>query len=231
MGYTWLVREWWKAQHGHYPRRVVAHFDALRYGDTAIEYTRTELDIWREWASAMVRTMLRDTDPAPILNDGCTWCPVKWSCPAWNALPGEAVSAAARLAGATPEQLGDRYQAAHRVLGLLDKQVKARKEVLEAEVKANPLTPVVVGDQEWTLETGSDTVANILGIVALLWPDHPTALETALSATKASVERAANGLDLDLGTQLVGCVATVKRGERIAKRKPSKKKDTDRGAA
>ena len=223
MGYTWLVRQWWKAQHGHHPRRVIAHFDALRYGDTAIEYTAIELDIWREWASAMVRTMLRDEDPGPILNDGCTWCPVKWSCPAWNALPGEAASAAARLAGATPAQLGERYQAAHRVLGLLDKQVKARKEALEAEVKAHPLTPLVVGDQEWVMESGTQTVANVVGIVDLLWPDEPAALELALTATKASVERAANSLDLDLGSQLVGCVNTVKRGERIAKRKVTSK--------
>lgn len=220
MGYTWLVREWWRTQHGRYPRRVIAHFDALRYGDTAIEYTRTELDIWSEWAAAMIRTMLRDRDPQPILNDGCSWCPVRWSCPAWLALPGDAQSAAARLAGASPEELGGRYTEAARVLRLLASQVDHHKDALEAEAKQRGV--LRVGDQEWRVETGRRTVANVLGIVDLLLPDHPAAFEQAVTATHASVEKASNGLDLSLAAQLAGCVATVKRGERIAKRKAKK---------
>jgi hypothetical protein len=223
MGYTWLVREWWKTQHGTYPRRVIAHFDALRYGDVAIEYTRHELELWQEWAAAMVRSMLRETYPAPILNDGCTWCPVRWGCPAWQALPGEAQSAAARLAGASPEQLGDRYVAATQVLKLLEHQVTDHKTVLEQEAIARG--SLVVGGQEWVAESGTKTVSNVLGLVDLLLPDHPGAFETAVTVTKASVERAAQGLeDLGLAEQVMGCVASVKSGWRIARRKVKKGK-------
>lgn len=218
MGYTWLVREWWKQQHGKYPRRVVAHFDALRYSDVAIEYTRGELGLWQEWASAMVHTMLRDTHPKPILNDGCTWCPVRWGCPAWNALPGEATTVLARLTGASPEQLGVRYVAASQVLKLLGNQVEERRAVLEGE--AHTRGRVRVGDQDWVSVSGSKTVADVLGLVGLLLPEHPGAFETAVSASRASVERAASGLgDVSLASQVRGCVDTVTSGVRITKRK------------
>lgn len=221
LGYTWLVREWWLRQHGYYPRRVIAHFDALRYGDTAIEYTPRELELWREWAAAMVRTMLRDTNPAPILNDGCTWCPVRWTCPAWQSLPGGGSTAVARLTGANLTQIKARYSDAAQVLKLLGALVKDHQKTLEAEVEARG--SLIVGEQEWTTEAGSKTTANVLGLVELLLPDHPSAFETAVTATQASVERAAQGLDdPSLAAQVQGCVASVRSGWRIAKRKVKK---------
>lgn len=222
MGYVWLVRQWWLKQHGYYPERVVAHFDALRYSDVAIEYTGSELELWWEWACAMVRTMLRDTQPAPILNEGCTWCPVRWECPAWQALPGEGLSALARLQGATPQELGDRYVEAKKVLGLLEKHVAGRQQALEAE--ANARGDLRVGEQDWAVVPGSKTVANVLSLVTLLLPNHPSAFEVAVTATKASVERAAQGLDLSLGADVVACVGTVEAGTRISKKKRKKAK-------
>ncbi|MGH7743277.1 MAG: RecB family exonuclease [Candidatus Dormibacteria bacterium] len=221
MGYVWLVRQWWFQQHGYYPERVIAHFDALRYSDVPIEYTASELDLWWEWACAMCRTMLRDENPQPILNDGCTWCPVKWTCPAWLALPGEGMSALARLQGSTPENLGDRLIEAQQVLKLLAHHVEERQKALEAETVARG--SLQVGDQTWEVVPGSKTVANVLSLVTLLLPHYPSAFEVAVTASKASVERAAQGLDPSLGADVVACVGMVEAGTRISKKKRKKK--------
>lgn len=223
MGYSWLARKWWIRQHGEVPDRIIAHLDLLRYGDVAIEYTKAELDLWEAWAAAMVRTMLRDTNPAPILNDGCTWCPVRAGCPAWQALPGEGATVLARLQGATVEELGARYVESGLVLKLLAQRVKEHKEALEAE--AEERGSLVVGDQVWEPETGTKTAADVISIVDLLLPGHQPEFQVAVNASRASVEKAAQTLDPELALRLLDCVSTVKAGVRIKKTKVKKKAD------
>lgn len=221
MGYAWLVRKWWIRQHGEAPDRIIAHLDLLRYGDVAIEYTKAELDLWEAWAAAMVRTMLRDTNPAPILNDGCTWCPVRAGCPAWQALPGEGATVLARLQAATPQELGARYVESGLVLKLLTQRVKEHKEALEAEVQE--CGSLVVGDQVWEPETGTKTAADVISIVDLLLPGHQPEFQVAVGASRASVEKAAQTLEPELALRLLDCVSTVKAGVRIKKTRVKKK--------
>jgi CRISPR/Cas system-associated exonuclease Cas4 (RecB family) len=220
MGYAWLVRKWWITQHGQAPDRIIAHLDLLRYGDVAIEYTAAELDLWEAWAAAMVRTMLRDTQPRPILNDGCTWCPVRAQCPAWQALPGEGATVLARLQAATPEQLGDRYTESALVLKLLAVRVKDHQAALEAET--HQVGTLRVGDQDWTSDIGTKTVADVISLVDLLLPGYQAAFQVAVSASKTSVEKAAQGLPPDLALQVQGCVSTVKAGQKVKKTKVKK---------
>lgn len=221
MGYVWLVIEWWKQQHGRAPDRVVAHFDALRYSDVDIEYTRHELDLWHEWACAMVRTILRDDNPQPIPNDGCGRCPVRHGCPAWQSLPERGESMLVRLMGADPSKLGDRYLQGAQVLRSLEKLVGEQKAALDAEAHARG--SLVVGDEEWRVASGTKTVANVIDLTYLLLPDYPSAFETAVTATRASVERAAAGLEPSLGSQVVNCVQSIESGQRISRKKRKKK--------
>lgn len=215
MGYVWLIRQWWKREHGCYPDRVIAHFDQLRYSDIAIEYTTSELGLWREWASAMCRTMLRDDDPQPVPNDGCGWCPVRHTCPAWLGLPGEGETALMRLMASTPAELGDRWVEAARVLRLLDRLVTDQKSALEAETHV--VGSLRVGDQEWKSGPGTKNVVDVVQLAYLLFPDHLPEYEVAVSASRASLERAVQGLDLSLADQVLACCQVAESGMRITR--------------
>jgi len=216
-GYVWLARRWWMTQHGQPPARIVAHLDLLRYGDVAIEYTRREIEVWHEWACAMVRTMLRDQAAMPILNNGCTWCPVRWGCPAWRDLPGTAMSLWARMTGMSEDQLRDRYADATQVLGLLTRQHTQLKETLEAEAHAKGR--LVVGDQEWVSEPGTKKSADVLAMARLLLPQHPQAFAMAVKSSQSAAEKAGRDLEPSLRDELINCVSSVPAGRTIKKRK------------
>lgn len=216
-GYDWLVRQWWAQQHGTPPARLISHLDLLRYRDVPIEYTRWEREIWHSWASAMVRTMLRDKSAMPILNSGCGYCPVRWSCPAWRSLPGEASSMAARLTGLSVASLKESYGEALIVSKLLTTQIDQIKGVLEEE--AHVLGSVTVGDQRWESVPGTKTVADVLSIASLLLPGHPEAFSTAVTSSRAAAERAGRGLEPSLRDEVLSCIDTVAAGKRIRKSK------------
>jgi hypothetical protein len=218
MGYVWLIRQWWRERYGNNPDRVVAHLDLLRWRDLDIEYTDAELDLWHEWACAMARTMLRDTAPAPILNDGCTYCPVRFSCPAWLALPAVAESISARLTGKSPRELSGQYQRANLVAKLLASQVKDLRGALDNETRV--LKRVRVGEQEWTVEPDSKTVVDTVAVADLLLPEHPNAYRLAVNATDTSLGRAVATLDdLTLRDRVLGCVSRVPNGTKIVRKK------------
>lgn len=216
-GYAWLIREWWHQQYGVYPARVVAHLDLLRYRDIPIEYTAHELEVWHAWACATVRTMLRDESAMPILNDGCTYCPVRWSCPAWRSLPEVGESLAARMTGMDIEKVKDLFEDAARACKLLEHQLGQVKGVLEAEARAKGR--IRVGGEEWSLEDDSKNVADVLGMAGLLLPDHPGAFATAVKSSKSAAEKAGRGLDPSLRDELLRCVESVPDGQKVVRRK------------
>lgn len=216
-GYAWMIRQWWHQEYGTYPSRVVAYLDLLRYRDVPIEYTAHELEVWHAWACAMVRTMLRDEAAMPILNDGCTYCAVRWGCPAWRGLPGVGESMAARLTGMTQDQIKDQFEDAARVIKLLGEQFKQIRATLDEETHA--LGSLRVGDQVWTSEPGSKNVADVLAMATLLLPEHPAAFATAVTSSQAAVERAGRGLEPSLRDELFGCVESVPAGWKVTRRK------------
>lgn len=215
-GYVWLVRQWWREKFGTDPERIVAHLDLLRFRDIPIEYTDYELDVWHQWACAMVRTMLEDRAAMPILNPGCTHCPVRWGCPAWRALPGSGMSVWTRLAGRSVPELIEHYQDATEVMGLLGKQVKQLETTLGAE--AHAVGSLTVGDQDWVSGPGSKTVVDVLDLVDLLLPGHPSAFTTAVGSSKAALQRAARGLAPSLRDQVLNCATSVESGLKLTKK-------------
>lgn len=216
-GYAWMIRQWWHAQHGEYPSRVVAHLDLLRYSDIPIEYTAHELEVWHAWACAMVRTILRDEAAMPILNDGCSWCAVRWGCPAWRALPAVGESMAARLAGLPTDQAADLLGDAGRVSKLLGDQLQQVKSVLTAETLVRGR--LRVGDEEWTREPGSKNSADVLAMARLLLPGHPEVFAKAVKSSRSAAEEAGRELEPSMRDELLGCVTSVPDGWKIAKRK------------
>lgn len=217
LGYVWLVRQWWRQQYGVAPERIIAHLDLLRYRDIEIEYTDAELDLWYQWACAMARTILTDNAPAPILNDGCGSCAVRWDCPAWRALPGTAASVFGRLAGRPVDEIRDDYIDAALISNLLGGQVKDLRTILDAETRA--AGEITIGSQTWTAEPATDTVVDVVEVANLLLPDRPAEYRTAVTASKASIERAAQLLDPSDAAPLLATVSTVPAGTKISRRK------------
>lgn len=216
-GYVWLIRQWWQQQYGVAPDRIIAHLDLLRYNDIEIEYTEAELDLWHQWACAMARTILTDNAPAPIPNDGCTSCAVRWSCPAWRAMPGTAASVWGRLAGRPVDEIRDDYLDAEQINRILTAQLKDYKRILDAEALARG--EITVGHQTWKPEPATDTHVDVVRLAELLLPDRPAEFEVAATASKASVERAALLLDASDAAAILATVTTVPAGHKISRRK------------
>lgn len=217
LGYVWLVRQWWTQQYGVAPDRIIAHLDLLRYHDIEIEYTAAELDVWHQWACAMAHTMLRDNAPAPIPNDGCTSCAVRWGCPAWRAMPGTAASVWGRLAGRPVDEIRDDYLDAEQINKILTAQVKDLRTILDAEARATG--EITVGYQTWKPEPATDTHVDTITLAGLLLPDRPAEYTTAVTASKASVERAAQLLEPSDAAAVLATVRTVPAGTKISRRK------------
>lgn len=223
LGYDWLVRHWWRRKYGAAPDRVVCHLDLLRYHDMAIEYSDAERELWYSWACAMARTMLRDTHPMPILNEGCRWCPVRHGCPAWQALPDVAESVHARMTGQTPRQLAHQYPRADMVSKLLKSRVDDLRNALTAETHA--AKRLRVGEQIWTSEPATATTVDALKVADVLLPEHPAAFAEALSGSEASLKRAGAGLDASTRDQLLACASKTPAGRTIKRTKATADED------
>lgn len=86
-GYSWLVSQNWQQFMSQKPR-IIAHLDAIKFRDVEWEFEDSDLEEWREWASSIASKILRDEEAEPILNPGCTWCPIKLDCKKFRQLPG-----------------------------------------------------------------------------------------------------------------------------------------------
>ncbi|AMM44242.1 RecB-like exonuclease [Arthrobacter phage KellEzio] len=203
-GYDWLIRQNWQALNLPRRPRVVTHLDVVKFNEVQIAYTDAEIEDWHSWAVAVVRKILRDEDALPILNDGCGYCFVKDSCPAYSALPEIAeglVEEGAELKDPVAK-LAWRDKA-HKIRGLLDKAVKG----LDAGYKADAL-------KQGRLEIGSTAYVSTPKFVNDI--DLPKLKELlgdnkffeAVTTSKAAIERATK--DLDPSTQALA-LATIGR--------------------
>lgn len=212
--YNWIVFQLWDRWLRGKPRRAVMHLDALRWKDVVVRFTEQDLEEWHAWAVAVTRTMLRDTEWAPRLNDGCAWCPVRHDCPEWLGLPGHAESVALRRAGQTPEEVHSRLAALKRVQTLVNNGVKDLEALLVAETeKVGQLElPGETWSREtaWENETDWETLQGILG---------PRVWDAAGKGSKAAIERAVRGLDPSTRAQALACLRRVPNGTTISKKK------------
>jgi hypothetical protein len=224
LGYDWLIRQWWAQKYGTPPDRVVCYLDLLRYRDLAHEYSKGERDLWHAWACAMARTMLRDTAPAPILNDGCTWCAVRFGCPAWQALPDVGESMRVRMSGRTPRQLAETYPRASMVSKLLKKQVDDLRGALDQETHA--AKTLRIGEQIWTSEEATKVTVDPVAVADLLLPDHEAEFRLALNGSGESLKRAGATLDPSLRDDLLNCASRAPAGKKVSRKKAPAEEET-----
>lgn len=214
-GYDWLIRENW---HRWMPKdsspRTVMHLDALRYRDIDIRFTPDEIAEWRDWAEAVCRKILRDTEWSPHLNSGCSWCPIRERCPKWLALPGTYAAMALRRTGETPDELWDRRVEFARVAKLAGDEVKSIDEKLKQAVEVNNGVLEFRG-QRWTKESGWEQDVDWLRLVDILGPQ----IWSAVSITKTGLERAIKGLPASMQAQAMGCIRSVPAGTTIKRGK------------
>lgn len=219
--YQYLIgRNWGRWMRAGSPPRIVMHLDALRYGDVAVMFTSTQIAEWREWASAVVRRMLRDEDAEPQLNDGCSYCPVRHDCPKWLGLPGAGETLLMRQAGTDdPGELWARRQEMFRVRKLLDAAVdNADEQLKQATQKAGQLR---FADQHWKVVPAFEDDVDWHRLQGLLGDD----LWQVVATSKTALERYARRLDPSERAEVLACVGSTAAGTRVKRGKVSRNDD------
>jgi hypothetical protein len=213
-GYNWMIFQLWDRWLRGQPKRAVIHLDALRWKDIVVRFTAEELEEWHAWAVAVTRRMLRETEWAPRLNEGCAWCPVKDDCPEWLGLPGHGESVLMRATPETPEEVFTRMREFQRVAKLLDTGAKELAARLEAETEkvGQLMLPgeTWAHDTKWENETDWESLQRILG--DRVW-------EVAGKGSKAAIERAVKGLDPSTRARALTCLDRVPNGMAVTKKK------------
>lgn len=97
--YDYLIRANWAQWMASTRPDIVFHLDAIKWYDIELRHTEDDIEEWHAWAEAIARTILRDEVGAPVVSEGCGWCPVKGTCPAYQALPGDGLVLAEARSG------------------------------------------------------------------------------------------------------------------------------------
>jgi RecB family exonuclease len=87
--YSWLFKQLAEKLVPMMPDpKVLFQLDAIKWREMEpVEYSDDDLATWHAWTVAIVRIILRDQKHEPVINEGCAWCPVKDTCPAYQSLP------------------------------------------------------------------------------------------------------------------------------------------------
>lgn len=133
--------------------KIVGIYDAVKRYPITLEYTDSQLDEFQSWAIAVSRLILRDETAEPKLNPGCTWCPVRQDCPAWNGLPGDAETLLDRLSKGKLEFRFKQMDAARTMITRLEKMVADTKAAVIEKIKAEG--PWTVGVDTWVVKRGN----------------------------------------------------------------------------
>lgn len=183
-GYHWLLLQNFKQWMEEEPR-VVTHLDVVKFRDVEIVYSKDDIDDWHSWAVAVARKIWRDEEAEPILNEGCAFCFVQDSCPAFNALPTLAETLAKEgHALEDPEKRLAWADRANKIRLLLEKSVKSIQDDFKGRaMKAGSLQ---VGSVEFVAETDFKNEVDLRLLRELLEDDE---FFEAVSASKASVEK------------------------------------------
>lgn len=147
--YQFLVMQNWKRYSQTQFPRIVAHLDLIKWRDVSVRYSPSDIDAWRSWAIAVVRKILRDDKALPLLNPGCTYCPVKADCPVFQQLP----QLGLELVDGKPEskdELAAWAAEANRVRLLLENAVKQVEDEFKGEALRHG--EVVAGGMRWFRE-------------------------------------------------------------------------------
>jgi hypothetical protein len=211
--YTWLAYQNAAALFPHTTApRIVFHLDAIKWWELPpVVFDDDDLEAWHSWTVAIVRKIWRDEDALPVLNPGCSYCPVQDDCPPYQKLP----DLASYLMSVKPDDADDlvlwrdRANAARLLLEKAVKQVDARF-VADAE----RLGLVEAGGYRWTRDvkwvddTDARTLHDILG------DDLFYALVTV---GKGRLESTVKALDSTTARRALDCVRRVPDGTTIKK--------------
>lgn len=148
-GQAWLMHLRWPrllpAARGE--PQVVSHLDATKWRDVALRFSAQDLADWRMWAQAVCRAILRDDDPTPRVNAGCSSCMVRHDCPALAELPARGGALAGLLHGGDLAERAAWRDEANAARLLLEKAVKAFDDEVAALVLDGG--PVTAGGYRW----------------------------------------------------------------------------------
>jgi RecB family exonuclease len=203
-GYDWLLRknyERWMKQ----PPRIVTHLDVIKYRDMEIVYSDADIEDWESWAIAVARKIWRDNEALPILNEGCAFCFVQDTCPAFNALPSLAEKVLEEGSGLTdPVYRLAWMDKANSLRLLLEKSVTKMAD--EFKSKALTAGKVIVGDDTFEAMPAYKDEVNLRRLHELLAEDK---FYEAISASKTSVQKALKGMDVSERAEIES--ATIER--------------------
>jgi hypothetical protein len=213
-GYAWQILQCWEQIYKQHPRGHVAmHLDAIKWRELpGVMFTELELDAWHGWMVAIVKEILRDETAEPELNPDCAYCPVKDTCPAYQAIPDLALE----LMSVKPQEAKqlvewrDRANAARLMLEKAVDEVDGR-----FKDDANRLGRVVAGDYEWVRGVGYKSVTDMRDLHAVAGDPF----YDAASITKKALGQLAALFPPSKGALILGCMTDVPSGTKIYKNK------------
>lgn len=213
-GYHWLVwknRARWSDSESV---KIITHYDAIKFREVSLQYTDQQIQDWETWAIAVARQILREEKFEPVINAGCSHCPIRRDCPAYQSLP----ESADLLIAQRPEALDD--------LMVWRDRANAIRLTLEKEVKA------IDGKMKDVAMSSSDVVVPIGGYTLEIVPN---VVETAdmrrlhtvlqdefydvISTSKAAIERLAGTDRPTLRTAALNCYEPEIKGTKVRKLK------------
>lgn len=178
--YAWLVRENYRKWMKQKPL-IVVHLDAIKFRDIEMRYTDDELDEWQAWAEAVARTILRDDQGKPQLNDGCGWCPIRNDCKVILDLPQVGQTVAEKDFGQSAEQMWKWRKEAEGVRKVLDGRIKEIDRTLEEAVAENG-GYLEFADQVWRIDRVFGNTVDVRGLYERIGDRAFEVLKTSKSA-------------------------------------------------
>jgi len=119
---------------------IIGQLDAFKWYVVSTQRDHDTLDRYLDWLRAMTRKIVSDETGEPVINDGCSYCPLKYDCPEFTALPGRGETLADRMSTTTDlTQRAYMMQEAQLTMKALDAMVKEVQGELKAEaIKGTP---------------------------------------------------------------------------------------------
>lgn len=166
--------------------RIVGVYDAIKRYPMWIEYSRERIEMFRAWASAMASIILRDTTAEPVLNPGCSLCPIRDDCPAWQSLPGQGQGLLERLSKGSLEKKVAHLDEATTMQSRLDLWMKDVKQALIEHIRV--AGPLQAGQFEWYLDQGELREADVHRLAQLMGDQFPNVAKVTLGEFDKWVE-------------------------------------------
>jgi PD-(D/E)XK nuclease superfamily len=192
--------------------RVVTHLDVVKFNDVEVAYSASDIEDWHSWAVAMARKILRDEEHLPVLNTMCSSCPIRFDCPAFDAMPEHGAELVTELTGLhDPLKRLEWRDRANRVRLNLDKSVKA----IDSEFKSAALTaPVFVGGDVFKKEADYSTVVDLPRLQELLG----TEFWKIAGTSKTAVEALVKDWEPSRRALVLACFRREMTGEKVVRR-------------